>query len=88
MTREVEVNGINVKLTAKEFELLLYLAKQPGRIYSRDQLLNMVWEYDYCGDSRTVDTHFKRLRSKTENQVGYNCHYEYNWKHFIQSNGH
>ena len=71
MTRDVEVNGIDVKLTAKEFDLLLCLAKQPGRIYSRDQLLNMVWEYDYCGDSRTVDTHINRLRSKLEGQVGY-----------------
>jgi len=71
MTRDVEVNGIDVKLTAKEFDLLLCLAKQPGRIYSRDQLLNMVWEYDYCGDSRTVDTHINRLRSKLESQVGY-----------------
>ncbi len=71
MTREVEVNGINVKLTAKEFDLFLCLAKNPGRIYSRDQLLNMVWEYDYCGDSRTVDTHVNRLRSKFESQVGY-----------------
>ena len=71
MTREVDVNGIDVKLTTKEFELLLYLAKQPGRIFSRDQLLNMVWGYDYCGDSRTVDTHVNRLRSKIESQVGY-----------------
>ena len=71
MTRDVEVNGIDVKLTAKEFDLLLCLATQPGRIYSRDQLLNMVWEYDYCGDSRTVDTHINRLRSKLESQVGY-----------------
>lgn len=70
MTRGVEVNGIDVKLTAKEFDLFLCLAKQPGRIYSRDQLLNMVWEYDYCGDSRTVDTHMYRLRLKFESQAG------------------
>ena len=69
MTREVEVNnGVDVKLTAKEFELLLCLAKQPGQIYSREQLLNLVWEYDYCGDSRTVDTHINRLRAKIESQ--------------------
>ncbi|MCB8815280.1 response regulator transcription factor [Desulfosporosinus sp. SRJS8] len=71
ITREVEVDGINISLTAKEFELLHCLAKRPGQIYSRDQLLNMVWGYDYCGDSRTVDTHVNRLRSKLENQVGY-----------------
>lgn len=71
MTREVEVNGVSVKITTKEFDLLLHLAKHPGQIFSRDQLLNMVWEYDYCGDSRTVDTHINRLRSKFESQVGY-----------------
>lgn len=71
ITREVEVNGVSIKLTAKEFDLLLTLAKSPGRIYNRDQLLNMVWEYDYCGDSRTVDTHINRLRSKFESQIGY-----------------
>jgi len=71
ITREVEIDRINVNLTAKEFDLLHCLAKRPGQIYSRDQLLNMVWEYDYCGDSRTVDTHINRLRSKFESQVGY-----------------
>jgi two-component system response regulator ResD len=72
ITREVELCGINVNLTAKEFDLLHCLAKRPGQIYSRDQLLNMVWEYDYCGDSRTVDTHINRLRAKLEKQLGYN----------------
>ena len=71
ITREVEVDGLNINLMAKEFDLLHCLAKQPGQIYSRDQLLNMVWEYDYCGDSRTVDTHVNRLRSKLESQVGF-----------------
>lgn len=68
--REVEVNGTSVQLTTKEFELLLCLVQDPGRIYSRDQLLNLVWEYDYCGDSRTVDTHVNRLRSKLDEQAG------------------
>jgi two-component system response regulator ResD len=72
ITREVELGGLKVNLTAKEFDLLHCLAKRPGQIYSRDQLLNMVWEYDYCGDSRTVDTHINRLRSKLENRLGYN----------------
>ncbi|HBP66609.1 MAG TPA: DNA-binding response regulator [Desulfosporosinus sp.] len=71
ITREVEIDGINISLTAKEFDLLHCLAKRPGQIYSRDQLLNMVWEYDYCGDSRTVDTHINRLRAKLESQAGY-----------------
>lgn len=71
ITREVEVDGLNINLTTKEFDLLHCLAKRPGQIYSRDQLLSMVWENDYCGDSRTVDTHINRLRSKLESQVGY-----------------
>ena len=68
--REVEVNCASVTLTTKEFDLLLCLVQDPGRIYSRDQLLNLVWEYDYCGDSRTVDTHVNRLRSKLDEQAG------------------
>ncbi|MDI6878336.1 MULTISPECIES: response regulator transcription factor [Desulfosporosinus] len=71
ITREVIVEGTEAKLTTKEFDLLLVLAKNPNRIFTRDQLLNTVWEYDYCGDSRTVDTHINRLRSKFESQVGF-----------------
>ncbi|MDA8210550.1 MAG: response regulator transcription factor [Clostridia bacterium] len=67
LTRELEVNGESVNLTSKEFDLLATLAKNPGRIFSRDQLLEMVWGFDYCGDSRTVDTHINRVRSKLEN---------------------
>jgi len=70
VTREVEVGGTMVKLTSKEFDLLLCLARNPGRIYNRDQLLDMVWGYDYCGDSRTVDTHINRLRTKLDSQAG------------------
>jgi two-component system response regulator ResD len=70
ITREVEVNGESVRLTAKEFDLLLCLAGNPGRIFNRDQLLDLVWGYDYCGDSRTVDTHINRLRTKLESQAG------------------
>jgi two-component system response regulator ResD len=72
ITREVEVDGESVRLTAKEFDLLLCLAGNPGRIYNREQLLDLVWGYDYCGDSRTVDTHINRLRTKLESQAG-NC---------------
>lgn len=71
ITREIVVEGKEVKLTAKEFDLLLVLAKNPGRIFTRDQLLNSVWDFDYCGDSRTVDTHINRLRSKFDSQVGF-----------------
>ena len=58
-------------LTFKEFELLKYLAQHPGRVFSRDQLLQEVWGYDYFGGTRTVDVHVRRLRAKlgTENEA-------------------
>ncbi len=56
----------SIELTAKEFELLVYLASQPGRVFSREQLLQNVWGYDYMGDSRTVDVHVHHLRDKLE----------------------
>ncbi len=62
--RYVFVNGRQIELSPKEFELLLYLAENPGRALSRDQILNAVWNYDYFGDVRTVDTHIKKLRLK------------------------
>lgn len=60
----VEVAGNEVALTRKEFELLWFLATHPGRIFTREQLLEQVWGYAYLGDARTVDTHIKRLREK------------------------
>lgn len=62
----VEIDGEEVSLTRKEIELLFTLAGHPNVAYSRDQLLNQVWGYDYYGDSRTVDSHMTRLRSKLE----------------------
>ncbi|MBO8137475.1 MAG: response regulator transcription factor [Desulfotomaculum sp.] len=62
--REVVINGKQVALTPKEFDLLYYLAQSPGRAYTREQLLESVWGYDYYGDLRTVDTHVNRLREK------------------------
>jgi len=62
--RNVYVNGERVELTPKEFDLLLYLADHAGKALTRDQILNAVWSYDYFGDTRTVDTHIKRLRLK------------------------
>lgn len=56
--------GQEVRLTVKEMELLWYLASHNGRVFTRDQLLEAVWGYTYCGDTRTVDTHIKRLRQK------------------------
>lgn len=62
--REVEIANTKVSLTPKEFELLLFLAKNPGRVFTREQLLEHVWGYDFFGDLRTVDTHIKKLREK------------------------
>jgi two-component system, OmpR family, response regulator len=66
-TREVIVNGTPVtNLTPKEFDLLYYLVEHPRQVFSRDQLLERVWGYQYYGDERTVDVHIKRLRKKVE----------------------
>ena len=62
----VEKNGRFIELTGKEFDLIELLAKNPGRVYSRENLLNIVWGYDYQGDIRTVDVHVHRLRDKLE----------------------
>ena len=65
-TRRVTANGRKVELTAKEFDLLLFLARFPGRVFSRQQLLNDVWDYAFVGDSSTVTVHMRRLREKIE----------------------
>ena len=59
-------DGKSVDLTAKEFDLMELLMRNPGRVYSRENLLNVVWGYEYAGDYRTVDVHVKRLREKLE----------------------
>lgn len=67
MTRyELKVAGKIVETPPKELELLYYLASNPNRVYTRDQLLDEVWGFDYYGDSRTIDVHIKRLREKLE----------------------
>lgn len=58
----VKVDGQAVSLTPKEYELITFLARNPHRVFSREQLLDSVWGYDYVGDTRTVDTHVKMLR--------------------------
>ena len=63
---EVYVDGKLVSLTFKEYELLKFLASHPGRVFTRDTLLNQVWSQDYFGGDRTVDVHIRRLRSKIE----------------------
>ena len=64
---ELLVDGKKVDTPPKEMELLYYLASSPNRVYTRNQLLDEVWGFDYFGDSRTVDVHIKRLREKVEN---------------------
>ena len=64
---ELEVDGQRIDTPPKELELIYHLASNPNRVYTRDQLLDEVWGFDYYGDSRTVDVHVKRLREKLEN---------------------
>ena len=83
---EVSLGGHLVELTFKEYELLRFLTANPGRVHTREVLLDRVWGYDYYGGDRTVDVHVRRLRSKIENtshtfidtvrNVGYRFHKE------------
>ena len=65
-TYELKVGGKTIELPPKEIELLYFLASHPNKVFTRDQLLDEVWGYDFYGDSRTVDVHIKRLREKLE----------------------
>jgi two-component system response regulator VicR len=69
-SRTVAIEGRAVNLTAKEFDLLKLFASNPGKVFSREQLLEIVWKYDYLGDLRTVDVHIRRLREKIEKNPG------------------
>lgn len=72
--RKVSLNNQEINLTAKEFDLLLLLITNPGKVFSREELLEIIWGYEYFGDLRTVDVHVRRLREKIENK---NKTYEY-----------
>jgi len=86
--REVKVRGKPVYLKPKEFELFKLLATNPGKVFTRDYLLEQIWGYNYLGDTRTVDVHMRRLRKKIEEDpsnpkylrtvhgVGYKFHYD------------
>ncbi len=63
---ELKINGNIIEVPPKELELLYFLASNPNRVFTREQLLEEVWGFDYFGDSRTVDVHIKRLREKLE----------------------
>jgi DNA-binding response OmpR family regulator len=64
MNHTVALNGHEIKLPKKEYELLLFLAKHPNRVFSRDELIEMIWGWDFEGEDRVVDLYIKRLRSK------------------------
>lgn len=64
--RTVTIEGITTDLTSKEFDLMDLLVCNPGKVYSRENLLDLIWGYDYPGDARTVDVHVRRLREKIE----------------------
>ena len=66
--RTARKNGVPVELTAREFDLIELFLRNPGKVYSRDNLLDLVWGYDYQGDGRTVDVHIRRLREKLEDR--------------------
>lgn len=65
-TRSLKVDGKNIELTVKEYDIMSLLLSNPGQVYSRDRLLELVWGYEYPGDARTVDVHVRRLREKIE----------------------
>lgn len=69
-SRRVYITGKEVNLTAKEFDVLELLMVNPNKVFSRENLLNIVWGYDYPGDVRTVDVHIRRLREKIEDNPG------------------
>ncbi len=71
LSRTVMLDEKPIELAHKEYELLLYLVENKGRVLSRDKILNSVWGYDYYGDLRTVDTHIKKLRGKLGDRSGY-----------------
>ena len=83
---EVSLAGKKVLLTYKEYQMLVLLASNPGKVYSRENLLSQVWGYDYFGGTRTVDVHVRRLRSKIENanhsfiETIWNVGYRFNLK--------
>ena len=64
--RNAYKNGVPVELTAREFDLMELLMRNPGHVYSRENLLNLIWGYEYQGEIRSVDVHVRRLREKLE----------------------
>ena len=77
--REVTVSGREIKLTAKEFDLLFHFAAHPGRVFTRGQLLDHVWQYGHDGYEHTVTSHINRLRAKIEADTSSPCYIETVW---------
>ena len=75
----VTYNGKDIEMPPKEFELLYFLASHPNKVFTRDQLLEQVWGFDYFGDSRTVDVHIKRIREKLVDCEQYGWHIKTIW---------
>ena len=71
VAHQVTIDGKEVELSFKEFELLSYFVENQGIALSREKILNNVWNYDYFGDARTIDTHVKKLRSKMGDKGDY-----------------
>ncbi|MBR5348440.1 MAG: response regulator transcription factor [Lachnospiraceae bacterium] len=69
-SRTVKIDGVEINLTAREFDILELMVNNPNKVYSRENLLQIVWGYDYPGDVRTVDVHVRRLREKIEPNPG------------------
>ena len=68
--RQVRVGGEDVRLTMREYELLVFLARHPGQVYTREQLLDIVWQYSFYGDTSTVTVHIRRVRAKLGDNTG------------------
>ena len=77
--RSAMKKGVPVELTIKEFDLMLFLMKNPGKVYTRENLLDIVWGYEYQGGTRTVDVHIRRLREKLENDSSNPQHIMSKW---------
>lgn len=78
--RKITYKGEDINLTGKEFDLFLFLARNPNKIFSREQLLDKIWGYGYYGDLRTVDVHIRRLREKIEKDSSNPKHIITKWK--------
>ena len=77
--RSAAKKAVPVELTIKEFDLMLFLMKNPGKVYTRENLLDIVWGYEYQGGTRTVDVHIRRLREKLENDPANPQHIMSKW---------